>query len=57
MSDDPERQLHDRAYRLWEEAGRPPDRALEHWLEAERQISHEKSMSSGTAVVSWPMPI
>ena len=31
-----------RAYELWEEAGRPPDRDLEFWLEAERQIKDEK---------------
>ena len=31
-----------RAYELWEAAGRPPDRDLEFWLEAERQIKEEK---------------
>jgi hypothetical protein len=30
-----------RAYELWEAAGRPPDRDLEFWLEAERQIREE----------------
>ena len=30
-----------RAYELWERAGRPPDRDLEFWLEAERQIDEE----------------
>jgi hypothetical protein len=28
-----------RAYELWEQAGHPPDRDLEFWLEAERQIA------------------
>jgi hypothetical protein len=31
-----------RAYELWEAAGRPPDRDLEFWLEAEQQISEEQ---------------
>lgn len=31
-----------RAYELWEAAGRPPDRALEFWLEAERQVREEQ---------------
>ena len=31
-----------RAYELWEQAGRPMDRELEFWLEAERQIEEER---------------
>nr|WP_249811460.1 DUF2934 domain-containing protein [Bradyrhizobium sp. 149] len=31
-----------RAYELWEEAGRPADRDVEFWLEAERQIEEER---------------
>ena len=31
-------QVRARAYKLWEDAGRPPERDLEFWLEAERQI-------------------
>jgi hypothetical protein len=31
-----------RAYELWEAAGRPPDRDLEFWLEAERQVREEQ---------------
>lgn len=30
-----------RAYELWEQAGRPADRDLDFWLEAERQIEDE----------------
>jgi hypothetical protein len=33
------RQIKARAYELWEQAGRPADRDLEFWLEAEREIS------------------
>jgi DUF2934 family protein len=28
-----------RAYRIWEEAGRPERRDWEHWLQAERELS------------------
>jgi Protein of unknown function (DUF2934) len=38
MSDDRNRQISDHAYRLWEKEGQPSDRALDHWVEAERQI-------------------
>ena len=31
-----------RAYELWEQAGRPPDRDLEFWLEAEKQFNEER---------------
>lgn len=31
-----------RAYELWEQAGRPANRDLEFWLEAERQIEAER---------------
>jgi hypothetical protein len=27
-----------RAYELWEQYGRPENRALDHWLEAEREL-------------------
>jgi hypothetical protein len=31
-----------RAYELWEQAGRPTDRDVEFWVEAERQIEEER---------------
>lgn len=31
-------QVTARAHQLWEQSGRPENRALEHWLEAERQL-------------------
>lgn len=40
-----------RAYELWEQAGRPADRDLDFWLEAERQIEdeHEERKGSGAS--------
>ena len=31
------------AYYLWEQEGRPADRALEHWLHAEAQFRRDRS--------------
>ena len=49
MSDDHRERVRERAYRLWEEAGRPPDQAIDHWIEAERQIEREASSSGAEA--------
>lgn len=38
MSNDRDQQIKEHAYRLWQEAGRPADRALDHWVEAERRV-------------------
>lgn len=37
-------QTHDiqkRSYMIWEQKGRPNGQALEHWLQAERELSEE----------------
>ncbi|HVC55613.1 MAG TPA: DUF2934 domain-containing protein [Stellaceae bacterium] len=33
-----EERVRDRAYEIWEQAGRPEGMADEHWLQAEREI-------------------
>lgn len=38
-----------RAYELWERAGRPVNRDLEFWLEAERQVEDEREQRKGPA--------
>ena len=40
-------QVRARAYELWEQAGRPSDRELEFWLEAERQVEEEREERKG----------
>jgi hypothetical protein len=35
---DSEQEIHERAYQLWEELGRPHGREIEHLLEAERSV-------------------
>jgi DUF2934 family protein len=37
MDEDTER-VRSKAYEIWEHEGKPDGRALEHWLEAERQV-------------------
>jgi hypothetical protein len=39
MSQDRQKQISDRAYRLWEKEGQPHHRALDHWVEAEKQVN------------------
>ncbi len=34
-----ETQIRDRAYALWEEAGRPEGQDMEFWIAAEREVS------------------
>ena len=43
-------QVRARAYDLWEQAGRPVDRDLEFWVEAERQIEDEAEERKGPGV-------
>ena len=40
--------IRELAYRLWEEAGRPPNCEWHFWFEAERQL--EQTTGSGNAV-------
>jgi hypothetical protein len=35
-------QVRARAYELWEKAGKPPNRDLEFWVEAERRLKNER---------------
>ena len=41
--------ISERAYLIWENMGRPEGQALEHWLQAEAELTAE------TAVVPKPM--
>jgi hypothetical protein len=37
-----EHRVRDRAYQLWEQAGRPEGKSEEFWLQAETEISAEE---------------
>ena len=36
-------QIAQRAHALWEKRGRPQGQDIEHWLEAERQLTQERT--------------
>lgn len=41
-SSDREQRVRDRAYRMWEEAGRPEGQHEEHWHSAGREVDEDK---------------
>jgi hypothetical protein len=49
VSDDRDARLRIRAYEIWQERGSPDGRAVEHWLEAERQLRGEEPARSSDA--------
>ncbi|PWC75713.1 DUF2934 domain-containing protein [Azospirillum sp. TSH64] len=51
-ADDP--RVRERAYRLWEEEGRPNDRHLDHWAQAAREIGEEDRRNAGGPRVNSP---
>lgn len=55
MAKDRSKRVRERAYRLWEEAGRPEGRALDHWLEAEGEL-RKPGARSGRAAEETPAP-
>jgi aspartyl/asparaginyl beta-hydroxylase (cupin superfamily) len=45
MSGERERAIREQAYAIWEQEGRPVDRSLLHWLQAETEIGPERVVS------------
>lgn len=41
MAEDRERRIRERAYRIWEEEGRPEGRAEHHWRQASQEAGDE----------------
>ena len=37
-----EERIRERAYEIWERAGLPNGKAVEHWLQAEAEIANEE---------------
>ncbi|CAO3413803.1 DUF2934 domain-containing protein [Azospirillum doebereinerae] len=50
--DDP--RVRARAYDLWDQAGRPDGRHLEHWQQAAREITEEDSANGPDAGLQVP---
>ena len=47
-SDELERRIRDRAYRIWLDEGQPQDRYLDHWFRAKREVEEEEEVIKGT---------
>jgi hypothetical protein len=52
MESEIEEKIRARAYAIWENAGRPEGRHLEHWLQAKRLVAAEASRAMAAAVVT-----
>ncbi len=48
--------IRERAHAIWEREGRPEDRALDHWLEAEREVRAEAETAIGGLRVPMQRP-
>lgn len=45
--------IRERAYQIWERAGRPEGKSMQHWLEAEAEIAvEEKGLEQEIALES-----
>jgi hypothetical protein len=42
-------EIAQRAYAIFEQQGRPPGRELEHWLQAEAQLTGRRSQENGAS--------
>jgi hypothetical protein len=51
---DREQRIRERAFALWQAAGRPEGREHEHWQEAERAIDEAESMASTPGATAAP---
>jgi hypothetical protein len=46
MSEERRKRVSDHAHSLWEKEGKPLDRALDHWTEAERQVEQQEAVEA-----------
>jgi hypothetical protein len=47
MSDERRQQISEKAYRLWQTEGQPQGRDLDHWVQAEREVSGSTQANEG----------
>ena len=54
-----ETKIRDRAYQLWDQAGRPDGRHEEFWHDAERELAEEEEVdiSSEASKLDLPPPV
>jgi len=51
-----EERIREKAHQLWEQAGRPQNKAAEHWAEAERLVEREDHKSDTYKLANEPSP-
>lgn len=54
MDETIERRIRDRAYRIWEEEGRPAGRDVDHWLRAAQEVAAEDHARNGADEAAPP---
>jgi len=54
--DNREERIRQKAHDLWEKAGRPDEKAEEHWAEAERLIDQEDHKNDSNQLANEPNP-
>jgi hypothetical protein len=47
MDKDKEQKIRERAYRIWQDEGRPKGKDAEHWERARQEIQEEANMTEG----------
>ena len=47
MNEDREKEIRERAYRIWQDEGRPKGKHKEHWERARKEIQEEADMTEG----------
>lgn len=47
MNPEIERRIRERAYKIWEDQGRPAGREIDHWTEACERVAAEDGQVSG----------
>jgi hypothetical protein len=54
--DNREERIRQKAHQLWEDAGRPLDKADDHWSEAERLVDKEDHKGDTDKLANEPSP-
>jgi hypothetical protein len=54
--DNREERIRQKAHEIWERAGRPDDKAKDHWAEAERQVEREDHKGDADKLGNEPNP-
>ncbi|SMQ74523.1 Protein of unknown function [Devosia lucknowensis] len=51
-----EDKIRDRAYQLWDQAGRPEGREQEFWYDAQRELAEEEDVDTSAEAAALDLP-